>query len=243
MLGLGAQFHIIFTSIAHVTKFTRGSSLFMEKSLLMEKSKVEESPWKKNRPEEEKKGSLCQVKNKIILWKRLVLAELHAGFQNSNNEVAVQPKFAIHDVKKRFSFLYASTSLETKTLKIASNLIFVVLLLSSFCGFSIFAAGFFFVYGNFAHYCVVLLNAPSDRNWKRKCLQWVTFPGQSWSIVMTPGGSVVLLVCGFRRRDNRDLKQSGRQRQGRLRLKNLIRISKMAAWFYRLIRRHTSTTA
>ena len=104
MLGLGAQFHIIFTSIAHVTKFTRGSSLFMEKSLLMEKSKVEESPWKKNRPEEEKKGSLCQVKNKIILWKRLVLAELHAGFQNSNNEVAVQPKFAIHDVKKKVFF-------------------------------------------------------------------------------------------------------------------------------------------
>ena len=66
---------------------------------------------------------------------------------------------------------------------------------------------------------------------KKKCLQWVTFPGQSWSIVITPGGSVVLLVCGFRRRDNRDLEQSGRQRQGRLRLKNLIRISKMAAWF------------
>ena len=45
----------------------------------------------------------------------------------------------------------------------------------------------------------------------------------------------------------RDLKQSGRQRQGRLRLKNeflpLIRISKMAACVYRLIRRHTSTSA
>ena len=47
--------------------------------------------------------------------------------------------------------------------------------------------------------------------------------------------------------DNRDLKQSGRQRQGRLRLKNeflpLIRISKMAAFVYRLMRRHTSTSA
>ena len=140
-------------------------------------------------------------------------------------------------LKKRFSFLYASTSLETKTLKIASNLIFVVLLLSSFCGFSIFAAGFSFVNVSSSS----TLQAIEIK--KKKCLQWVTFPGQSWSIVMTPGGSVVLLVCGFRRRDNRDLKQSGRQRQGRLRLKNLIRISKMAAWFYRLIRRHTSTTA
>ena len=45
----------------------------------------------------------------------------------------------------------------------------------------------------------------------------------------------------------RDLKQSGRQRQGRLRLKNeflpLIRISKIAAFVYRPIRSHTSTSA
>ena len=38
--------------------------------------------------------------------------------------------------------------------------IFVVLLLSTFSNFSIFAAGFSFAFGNFAHYCVVLLNAP-----------------------------------------------------------------------------------
>ena len=45
----------------------------------------------------------------------------------------------------------------------------------------------------------------------------------------------------------RDPKQSGRQRQGMLRLKNgflpLIRISKTAACVYRLLRRHTSTLA
>ena len=45
----------------------------------------------------------------------------------------------------------------------------------------------------------------------------------------------------------RDLKQSGRKSQGRLRLKNkflfLIRILKMAAFVYRLIRRHTLTSA
>ena len=34
-----------FVYITHLTKFTRGGSLFMEKSLLVEKSQVEESPW------------------------------------------------------------------------------------------------------------------------------------------------------------------------------------------------------
>ena len=38
-----------FPSIAHFTKFTRGSSLFMEKSVLVENSKVEESPWEKKK--------------------------------------------------------------------------------------------------------------------------------------------------------------------------------------------------
>ena len=125
------------------------------------------------------------------MWKRLVLAELHAGFQISNKEVVVKPKFAVHDVETRFPFLYASTRLDTKTSIIASNRSFkavrrfVVLLLSSFCGFSIFAAGFSFAFGNFARYCNVLLNAPlSDRDKKKKCLKWVTFPGKSWSVVI-----------------------------------------------------------
>ena len=43
----------------------------------------------------------CQEKEKKFLWKRLVLAELHAGVQISNKEFAVKPKFAIHNVKKR----------------------------------------------------------------------------------------------------------------------------------------------
>ena len=61
----------------------------------MEKSKEEESPWeKKTGAKNKEKVPLCQVKNKIPLWKRLVLTELHAGVQTSNDEVAVQPKFA-----------------------------------------------------------------------------------------------------------------------------------------------------
>ena len=65
----------------------------MEKSVLVEKSKVEESPWekkeKKTCPKKKKGVPLRQIKNKIPFWKRLVLGELHAGVQISNNEVAV----------------------------------------------------------------------------------------------------------------------------------------------------------
>ena len=74
-------------------------------------------------------------------------------------------------LKMRFPFLYASTSLDTKTLKSPRIVIlkavyqFVVLLLSTFSGFSIFVMGFSFVFGKFSYYCVVLLDTPlSDRD-------------------------------------------------------------------------------
>ena len=88
-------------------------------------------------------------------------------------------------LKERFLFLHASASLDTKTLTIASNRYlkavcrFVALLLSTFSGFSIFATGLSFDFGNFAHHCVVLLDAPLSDRLKKMCLQWVTFPGKS----------------------------------------------------------------
>ena len=132
-------FYIVY--IAHFTKFTRGSSLIMEKSLSWKNKKLEKSPWKRKKkktgPKKKERVPFCQEKKKIPLWKRLVLAELHAGVRTSNKEVVVKPKCVIH-------------------------------IHSSFSGFSIFAVGFAFACGNFAHYCVVLLNAPlSDRKRKR----------------------------------------------------------------------------
>ena len=59
--GLIFMLFSYFVYIVHFTKFTHGNSLFMEKSLLMEKSKAEESPWKKNNnnaPLHNDKGSL-----------------------------------------------------------------------------------------------------------------------------------------------------------------------------------------
>ena len=60
-----------FVYIAHFTEFTRGSSLFMEKSLRMEKSTAEESPWeqksKKRQAQRKERVALFQVKNTILL--------------------------------------------------------------------------------------------------------------------------------------------------------------------------------
>ena len=114
-------------------------------------------------------------------------------------------------LKTRFPFLYASTSLDTKALIIASNRNFESCL-SILClapqhifRFFQFGAGISFASGNFALYCVVLLNAPlSDRDQKKKkmCLQYtLLFPGNLDPSSLTPGDPIVLLVCGFRRRD------------------------------------------
>ena len=45
---------------------------------------------------------------------------------------------------------------------------FVVLLLRTCSSFSTFAAGCSFAFGNFAHYCVVRLNAPLSNRDKKK---------------------------------------------------------------------------
>ena len=89
-------------------------------------------------------------------------------------------------LKRRFAFLYASTSLHKKTLTVASNRNFESFLLNRCVApqriLQFFAAGFAFAFtfGNSARYCVVLLNAPlSDREKKKSCLQWVCFPGKS----------------------------------------------------------------
>ena len=85
-------------------------------------------------------------------------------------------------LKTRCPFLYASTSLDTKTLNITTKRNFESCM--SICclapqhirSFSIFAVGFAFAFGNFAHYCVVLLNAPlSDRDKKKQKRVIITF--------------------------------------------------------------------
>ena len=143
------------------------------------------------------------------MWKRLVLVELHAGFQISNKEVVVKPKFAVHDVETRFPFLYASTRLDTKTSIIASNRSFkavrrfVVLLLSSFWDFPFLPRVFPLPLATL----LVIVTSSSTLHWaieikKKSVWNGLLFPGNLDPSSLTPGGPIVLLVCGFRRRDN-----------------------------------------
>ena len=120
-----------------------------------------------------------------------------------NKEVTVKPKLVIHDVKTRFPSLFASTSLGTKTIKITSNKSpfsngllprivilktvsrFVVSLLSTFSGLSIFCRGFFLC---FWQLCLLLCCPPkrslSDRD---KTVREGTFflgGGEGWGILV-----------------------------------------------------------
>ena len=137
---------------------------------------VRKSSEKKTRRKEERKGTTLSGKEKK---KSFVKATCASGAFTLASRFRTKKSLSIQNLtymmlKTRLPFLYASTSLDTKTSTIASNrnfkavCRFVVLLLSSFCGFSIFAAGFSFAFGNFARYCNVLLNAPlSDRDKKK----------------------------------------------------------------------------
>ena len=104
-----------FVYIVHFTKFTRGISL--EKYLLLEKSKVE------GKKKHERKYHFVKKRKENLLRKRLVLAELHAGIQISNREVAVKPNIAIHDVENEVSFFCMQVPASTKilTIYISSN--------------------------------------------------------------------------------------------------------------------------
>ena len=143
----------------------------MEKSLRMENQKRKKVTGKKrkkrrekkNWPKEERKSTILSRKEKT-LWKRQVLAGLHA-VQISNKKSPANQNLPHIMFKTRFPFLYASTSLDTKTLIIASNRNFEscmsIRCLAPQPGswFFPFLPWFSFAFGNFAHYCVVLLNA------------------------------------------------------------------------------------
>ena len=79
---------------------------------------------------------------------------------------------------------------------------FVVLLLSTFCSFSIFVAGVFFA---LATLLIIVsssltLHLAIEIKKKRVCNGFL-FPGNLGPQSVTLGGPVVLLVCGSRRRD------------------------------------------
>ena len=80
---------------------------------------------------------------------------------------------------------------------------FVVLLLSTFCSFSIFVAGVFFALATL----LIIVSSSLTRHLaieikkKRVCIGFL-FPGNLGPKSVTLGNPVVLLACGSRRRDN-----------------------------------------
>ena len=124
---------------------------------------------KKGPKEKERKRIICQEKEKILCesnwyWRSSMLASRFRTKESPSNQKLLYIK-----LKRRFPFIFTSTSHDTKSSTIASNrnldCRFVVLLLSFFFRFFHFAAGFSFAFGNFAYYCVVLLNPPlNDRD-------------------------------------------------------------------------------
>ena len=101
-------FHILFTSHplqnSHVKAFCFRKIFSHEKIKSGRKSLVKKKKKKKGTTQRRKKGyQSVKKRKKFPLWKWLVLAELQASVQISNKEVAVKPKFTIHNVKNELS--------------------------------------------------------------------------------------------------------------------------------------------
>ena len=82
---LGLDFHLIsiFVYIAHFSKFAHGSSLFMETSLLMEKSKSEEIPREKKKKKVAAMGYFSLDPSSLTTGGPVVL--LVCGFTRQDN--------------------------------------------------------------------------------------------------------------------------------------------------------------
>ena len=115
-----------FAYIEHFTKLTRGSFLFKEKFLLMEKSKSEESRrWKKKKKKKKKKNAQRRKKEYQSVKKRkrnsFVKAIRTGGaqFRFWTKKSPSNQNLPYILLKTRFPFLL--TSLDTKKLTLASN--------------------------------------------------------------------------------------------------------------------------
>ena len=76
---------------------------------------------KKKQSKEERKSTILSRKENNPSRMQLVLTELYAGVQILSKEIASKQNLSPTKLKIRFPFIYANTSLDTKTLGIASN--------------------------------------------------------------------------------------------------------------------------
>ena len=175
-------FHILFTSrtlqISHVKASFLRKNLCWWKIMSGRKSLVKKiKKIKKKRLKEERKSTNLSRKEKNFLcesdwcWRSSTLAFRVWIKKSPSNQ-----NLPYTMLKTRFPFLYASTSLDAKTFvykTLASDRNFEscmsirCLAPQHILQFFHFCCGCFLCIGNFAHHCVVLLNAPlSDRDKK-----------------------------------------------------------------------------
>ena len=147
---------------------------------------------KKNGFKEERKSTILSRKEKNPLWSHWYWRSSTLASRFRAKKSPSNLNFSNIMLKTRFPFIYASISRDTKTLTIAS---IRCLASQQIFRLSIFSAGFFFAFGNFARYCVVLLNAPlSDRDKKKKSFcHGLLFPRNLDLASVTPGGPIIPL--------------------------------------------------
>ena len=173
--------------IEHFTKLTRRSFLFKEKFLLMEKIKIgRKSSVKKKK----KKNAQRRKKEYQSVKKRKSDSYWRSSVQILNKEVAVKSKFTIHNVKNQVSFSSyqpwykkINTSLESQFWKLYVD--------SLFCSSAQFAVFPFLprVFPSPLGTLLIIVSSSLTLHLvieitKKTCLQWVSFPEKSWSIVI-----------------------------------------------------------
>ena len=109
-----------FAHIPHSSKFTRGSSLLVEKYLLMEISKAEESSWlkKKLKNNNNNNKQALRGKKEYHSFKRRrrtsAAGEAPRWLPEFEQRSHVQTKSITHRVKKKALIIHASTGLDRK---------------------------------------------------------------------------------------------------------------------------------
>ena len=153
--------------------FAHGQTKSGRKSLVKKRQKQKQTKTKTGEKKKER-VLFCQERKKILCesdwcWQSSTLASRFRTKKSPSNQNL--PHLMSNT---RFPFLYASTSLDTKTLTTTSNRNFGSCMSvrcrapQNMFRFFHFCCGLFFAFGNFAHYCVVRLNALLSNRDKKK---------------------------------------------------------------------------
>ena len=191
--------------IAHFTKFTRGSSLFMVNLCSWKNQKRKKVLGKKTRRKEERKGTTLSGKEKNPLWKRLVLAELSRWLPDFEQRSRCQSKiWRTWCWKRGYLFFMQVPALIQKRQQLPRIVILKLYVDLLSCSSAHFA-GFPFLPRVFPlplATLLVIVTSSSTLHWaieikKKSVWNGLLFPGNLDPSSLTPGGPIVLLSYWF----------------------------------------------